>query len=90
MKSMRFEYDTDLVRSRHRRAHGRSFSDAVAEIIAVPDQRASELTLLNDTERGQSCSGASVIRFGRAAVPSSLFEAQAERTPDAIAGGMRQ
>ena len=80
-------YNTDLFEAgtiTRMLAHFQTLLEAIAK---DPDQHLSELSLLTDAERQQALVGSNDIRHGH--VPAlcihQLFEAQVERTPDAIA-----
>jgi amino acid adenylation domain-containing protein len=63
------------------------FQTLLEAIVKGPDRHLSELSLLTDTQRQQVLSGSNDIHCSYAPVLSihQLFEAQVERTPEAIA-----
>src|SRR5260370_12332160 len=81
-------YNTDLFdAARIARLEGH-FRALVEGIVADPEQRIGELPLLTETERRQALVdwNATALDVPDAATVHALFEAQAERTPDAVAG----
>ncbi|HKB24495.1 MAG TPA: amino acid adenylation domain-containing protein, partial [Methylomirabilota bacterium] len=80
-------YNTDLFdAARIARLEGH-FRALVEGIVADPEQRIGELPLLTETERRQALVdwNATALDVPDAATVHALFEAQAERTPDAVA-----
>ena len=82
-----FEYNTELFRPETIRRMLGHFQNLLQAIVADPTQRVTDLSLLTDSERHQILSEWNGNRF---AFPEdtcihTLFEAQVERTPDAIA-----
>ena len=84
---LRAEYNTDLFEGSTIGRMLRQFEILLAAVAEHPERRLSELPLLDDQERAQV-----LVEFNRTAVdyPQGLciqhfFEAQADRTPDAIA-----
>src|SRR5260370_14717419 len=80
-------YNTDLFdAARIARLEGH-FRALVEGIVAAHEQRIGELPLLTETERRQALVdwNATALDVPDAATVHALFEAQAERTPDAVA-----
>ncbi|HWS54338.1 MAG TPA: amino acid adenylation domain-containing protein [Pyrinomonadaceae bacterium] len=82
-----FEYNTDLFDADRIERMAEHFATLLEAAAADPDRRLSELPLLTEAERGRvlvewNRTGAD---FPREASFAQLFEAQAARTPDAVA-----
>jgi len=82
-----FEYSTDLFDSATIAAMAARFHTLLAGIVADPDRRVDDLPLLTDVERETL-----LATWNATETPSrhdqtihALFEAQVERTPDAVA-----
>ena len=82
-----FEYNTDLFDAATIERMTGHFSKLLEGIVANPDARLSELPLLTDTERHQLLVewNNTNVDYPREACVHHLFEAQVERTPDAVA-----
>ena len=80
-------YNTDLFDSTTITRMLGHFQALLESIVERPEQRLSELSLLPDSERRQLLQGWNEIRADYMPAPfiHQLFEAQVERTPDAIA-----
>jgi len=86
--SATFEYKTDLFEAATIKRMGRHFERLLEGIVADPQQRLSELPLLDETEYQQA-----LVDWNDTAEPieqsqlcvHEAFEAQVERTPDACA-----
>ncbi|HEX6292478.1 MAG TPA: amino acid adenylation domain-containing protein [Herpetosiphonaceae bacterium] len=85
--SGRFEYNTDLFHAATIEALARHFHTLLAGIVADPDRRIADLPLLTEAERERL-----LVEWNATQTPSrpdqsimALFEAQAARTPDAVA-----
>jgi aspartate racemase len=83
----RFEYDTDLfqIETIHRFAH--QFQLLLEGIVAKPQKHISEFSLLETNERDQLLSrwNQTTTSYERDSRIDALFEAQARKTPDAVA-----
>ena len=81
-----FEYSTDLFESQSVARMGEHFSRLLAEVVVNPERRLSEFSLLSEAERRQLISEWNETRadYPRRCI-HQMFEAQARRTPDAIA-----
>ena len=81
------EYNTDLFNADTITRMLTYFQTLLEAIVKDPDQHLSELSLLTHAERQQVLVGWNDIRRGYVPAPliHQLFEAQVERTPDAIA-----
>ncbi|MEW5983048.1 MAG: non-ribosomal peptide synthase/polyketide synthase [Acidobacteriota bacterium] len=79
------EYSTDLFEAATIRRMIGHLTRLLAEAVASPDRPVSQLTLLTEAERRQA------LRWNQTAQPfppfsvAQMFEAQVERTPDAVA-----
>ncbi len=80
------EYSTDLFEAERIRRLARHFQVLLEAAVANPSQRVWDLPLLSDTERRQL-----LVEWNRSEAPyphvclHQLFEAQVERTPEAVA-----
>ena len=83
----RFEYATDLFEARRSSGWLRAIKTLLEGIVAEPDARVSELPLLSEAERQRVWwSGTRRRRsIRRIKCVHELFEAQAAKTPDAVA-----
>ena len=81
-----FEYNTDLFDPATVKRMSDHFQILLERIVANPDQRLSELLMLGEAEREQLLVGWNATRaeYPRCCV-HELFEAQVQRTPDAVA-----
>jgi amino acid adenylation domain-containing protein len=82
-----FEYDTDLFDSDRIERMAGHLHTLLQSIVADPDRSISEFALLNESERAEifeNCNGAEFKKTEERFV-HRLFEAQAERTPEAAA-----
>ncbi|HEX8475509.1 MAG TPA: amino acid adenylation domain-containing protein [Pyrinomonadaceae bacterium] len=82
-----FEYNTDIFNADTIRRLVGHYETLLAAVAADPEQRVSDLTLLTEPERQQLLDEWNDSRkdYPQDVCFHSLFEAQAERTPDAIA-----
>ncbi len=80
-------YNTDLFDADTMTRMLAHFQTLLEAIVKDPDRHLSDLSLLTDTQREQVLLGSNDIRCGYTPDPGihQLFEAQVERTPDAIA-----
>ena len=83
----RFEYKTDLFDGATIQRMVGHFQTLLAGIVAHPEQRLSELSVLSDVERQQVLAQWNATQVGPPATQTlhQLFEAQVERTPEAVA-----
>ncbi len=89
--SLRFEYNAELFTPRTIRRMLAHLENLLNAIVADPSQRVRNLTLLTEPERRQligEWSGVT-LPFPEHSCIHTLFEAQVERTPDAIAAEFR-
>jgi amino acid adenylation domain-containing protein len=81
-----FEYNTDLFDEATISRYCGHFQTLLASIVANPQQRLSELPLLTATEQQQLVEWNNTkTEYGNELCLHQLFEAQVERTPDAVA-----
>ncbi|HZI05051.1 MAG TPA: amino acid adenylation domain-containing protein, partial [Archangium sp.] len=85
--SMWLEYNTDLYEASTARRILEQLQVLLEGIVAYPEQQLRELPLLSEAERRQLLVdwNATRVDYPREATIPSLFEAQVERTPDAVA-----
>ncbi|HEX7314156.1 MAG TPA: amino acid adenylation domain-containing protein [Pyrinomonadaceae bacterium] len=81
------EYNTDLYEAETIRRMGQHLKTLLESIVADPEARVSNLTMLEEAESRQLLVEWNETRVGYPPEPCihHLFEAQAERTPDALA-----
>jgi amino acid adenylation domain-containing protein len=82
-----FEYNSQLFRPETIRRMLGHFQNLLEAIVANPAQRVTDLSLLTDSERYQILNewNGNRLAFPEDTCIHALFEAQVERTPDAIA-----
>ncbi|MDX6500089.1 MAG: hypothetical protein QOG23_3349 [Blastocatellia bacterium] len=82
-----FEYNSELFRPETITRMLGHFQNLLQAIVADPAQRVTDLTLLTDGERNQILNewNGNRVAFPEDACIHTLFEAQVERTPEAIA-----
>ncbi|TCP59164.1 amino acid adenylation domain-containing protein [Tumebacillus sp. BK434] len=80
----RFEYATDLFDAKTICRMKGHFAELLRGIAAAPERRVSELPMLSPAERAELLAGEAEFAAPEHCV-YQLFEAQAERTPDAVA-----
>ncbi|MBD1913465.1 MULTISPECIES: non-ribosomal peptide synthetase [unclassified Leptolyngbya] len=80
-----FEYSTDLFHADTIARLAEHFQILLDKIVANPDQKLSEFYLLTPTEQQQLCTWNQTQADIPSACMHQLFEAQVERTPNAIA-----
>ncbi|HEV2704610.1 MAG TPA: amino acid adenylation domain-containing protein [Pyrinomonadaceae bacterium] len=82
-----FEYDSDLFDAATIERMAEHFQTLLAAFVARPDTRLSELPLLSEAERRRMLVewNETRVSFPRGLCLHQLFEAQVERTPDAVA-----
>jgi len=85
--SVMLEYNTDLFEAATIKRLAGHFASLLQSIVANPDQRLSELSLLPEAERRQLLVDWNDTQkeYPRGKCLHQLFEAQVERTPDAVA-----
>ena len=85
--ALRLFYSTDLFDAGTIRRLLGHYACALQAMADDPDQRVSQVTLLSGEERQEIVTGfnATATRYPRESSIVSLFEAQAERMPDAVA-----
>jgi amino acid adenylation domain-containing protein len=85
--SMWLEYNTDLYEAATARRMLEQLQVLLEGIVAAPDRKLQELSLLGEAQRRQLLVdwNATRVDYPREATLPSLFEAQVERTPDAVA-----
>ncbi len=87
-----FEYSTDLFDAATIDRMAGHFRTLLEGVVADPEARLSALPLLTEAERGPlvgELARGPIVEVGPACLPA-LFEAQAARTPDAVAPGLRR
>ena len=82
-----FTYATDLFDASTVARMGSHWRALLEAMVATPERRVAELPLLTDSERAQVLEGWNATQrdYGVEARLHRLFEAQVERTPDAVA-----
>jgi amino acid adenylation domain-containing protein/non-ribosomal peptide synthase protein (TIGR01720 family) len=85
------EYNTDLFEGETVERMLRHFERVLEEVVARPDVRVSDVSLLTEAERREVVEGwnATKAEYPRDAAVQQLFEAQAARRPEAIAVSYR-
>jgi natural product biosynthesis luciferase-like monooxygenase protein/amino acid adenylation domain-containing protein len=82
-----FEYSTDLFDDETVRRFGEHFVGLLASLVADPLRRVADVEFISEAERGRVLAewNETAADFPRGRCVHELFEAQAARTPDAVA-----
>ncbi len=79
-------YSTDLFEVETMRRLGTHYARLLEEVVAAPERALDELEMLSEEERAQLVAwNDTATEYPRAHCVHELFEAQVERTPDAVA-----